>query len=206
LTCNLKIKNEIHNLKKFFYGNEIKIFEDFIGNLSGAKSVYVLTKGHMIMFQNKGRGGCVKCFKEFEENDIIATSTSQHYCYDCAIKINLVTGKIIKDLCIDKFIPEVLHHIKSLTKKLSISKEIGEYAKILINTVFDKTHYVSKNKLGLACAAISLSYQIKNQDSSLDNRLPVSHFVLQKNLQLLQKNLKLIDIYSLSQRIQEMKK
>jgi transcription initiation factor TFIIIB Brf1 subunit/transcription initiation factor TFIIB len=139
------------------------------------------------------------------ENDIVATSTSQHYCYNCAIKINLVTGQIKKDLCNDKFIPDVLYHIKSLTEKFSIPKEIGKYAEIIINTVFENTHYVSKNKLGLACAAISLANKIKQHDSSLDNRLPISYLVLQKNLNLLQKNLESIDIYSLSQRIHEMK-
>jgi hypothetical protein len=64
---------------------------------------------------------------------------------------------------------------------------------------------MSKNKLGLACAAIALAYQIKQQDSALDGHLPISYLVLQKNLYLLQKNLNSIDIYSLSKRIHGMK-
>ena len=44
------------------------------------------------MLQNKGIGSCVKCFKNFKEDDIVVTSTTQHYCYNCAIKINLATG------------------------------------------------------------------------------------------------------------------
>jgi len=170
-----------------------------VNSMSHPKLVYFLTKGHLRRFQNKGIERCVKCFKNFKENDIVATSTSQHYCYNCAIKINLVTGQLEKDLCNDKLIPEVLHHIKSLTKKFSIPAKIGKYAEILINVAFKNAHYVSKNKLGLACAAISLASQIKQRDSALDNLLPISYLVLQKNLHLLQKNLNSIDIYSLSQ-------
>jgi len=159
----------------------------------------------MTMLQNKGMGSCVKCFKNFKENDIVATSTTQHYCYDCAVKINLVTGQLNKDLFNDEFILEVLHHIKSLTKKFSISPKIGKNAEILIIAAFKNAHYVSKNKLGLACAAISLAHQIKQQDSALDGHLPIPNSVLQRNLHLLQKNLNAIDIYSLSQRIHELK-
>ena len=156
------------------------------------------------MLQNKEIGSCVKCFKNFKEDDIVVTSTTQHYCYNCAIKINLATGQLKKDLCNDKFIPQVLHHIKSLTKQFSIPTKIGKYAEILINTAFKNANYVSKNKLGLTCAAISLANQIKQQDSTLDGHLPISNSVLQRNLHLLQKNLNSNDIYSLSQ-IYEMK-
>lgn len=177
-----------------------------VQTLSHAKVVYVLTKGHLSRFQNMGIGSCVRCFIQFKENDIIATSTSQHYCYICAVKINLVTGKITKDLHNDEFVSEVIRHIKSLTKKLSIPKEIKEFANILITSVFEKSLYVTKNKLGLACAAISLSFEIKNQDVSINNLLPISDAVLKRNLYALQKNLESIDIYSLSQKIHGMKK
>ncbi len=173
--------------------------------MSHPKLVYFLTKGHLSRFHNLGIGSCAKCLKNFKENDIVATSTSQHYCYNCAIKINLVTGQLKKDLCYDKFILEVLHHIKSLTKKFFIPSKISKCAQILINTAFKNSNYMSKNKLGLACAAIALAYQIKQQDSALDGHLPISYLVLQKNLYLLQKNLNSIDIYSLSKRIHGMK-
>lgn len=157
------------------------------------------------MFQKRGIGSCVKCLKNFKENDVVATSTKQHYCYNCATKINLVTGQIKKDLCNDKFIPEVFYHILSLTKKLSIPTKICKYSEILINIAFENTHYVSKNKLGLACAAISLANQIIQQNSAVDDCLPISKSILLKNRYLLQKNLKSVDIYSLSQRIHGIK-
>lgn len=147
-----------------------------------------------------GIGRCVKCLAEFKENDVVATSTSQHYCYPCAKRINLVTGKIHKDLRNDEFIPEVLHHIDFLVKKLSISFEIGEYAKILIKTVFEKTHYVSKNQFGLACAAISLAFNIIQKNDLIKKQLPISDAVLQRNLRPLLKNLESINIHALSQR------
>lgn len=174
-------------------------------NLSHAKLVYVLTKSHLSRFKNMGMGRCVKCFLEFKENDIIATSTSQHYCYPCAVKINLVTGQIAKDLHNDEFIPKVLHQIKLLSKKLSIPIEIYECAQVLINTVFEKSYYVSKNEFGLACAAISLAFRIKKKDDSVDIQLPVEDSVLQRNLHSLQKNLESVNIYSLSEKNNRMK-
>ena len=106
------------------------------------------------MFQNMGIGSCVKCLKKFKENDIVATSTTQHYCYNCATKINLVTGQINKDLFNDEFIPEVLYHIKSLTTEFSIPEKICKYAEILIIAAFENSDNLSKNKLGVAaCGA-----------------------------------------------------
>ena len=51
-----------------------------------------------------GVGSCVKCATNFKENDVVATSTSQRYCYLCATKINLVSGDVTKDLNNDKFV------------------------------------------------------------------------------------------------------
>jgi transcription initiation factor TFIIIB Brf1 subunit/transcription initiation factor TFIIB len=158
--------------------------------LSHSKLVYVLTKGHLIRFQNNGIGKCRKCAKNFKENDIIATSTSKHYCYECAIKINLVTGKINKDLHNEDFISEVFNHIKLLAQKYSISKNIKKLALKIIKTAFNDVYYVSKNKLGLAYAAIVIATKIEKQVKvELDNDLPTTRKSLQKNIQLLQKSL-----------------
>ena len=143
----------------------------------------------------------MRCSKFFKKNDIIATSTSKRYCYDCATIIHLVTGNVKKDLRNDKLITEVIHQIKSLTKKFSIDKEASSLALLLIKTVFKNTNYVSKNHLGLSCAAIRLACTIKKKESkTLDVILPVTDKVLQKNLNALEKNLANVNIVDLSQK------
>lgn len=159
----------------------------------------------MTRFQNKGIASCTKCFRNFKENDIVATSTtSKHYCYKCATQINLVTGKVKIDLHNDEFIPKILYHIKSIGKKLDIDKYVCKLATLLVTTAFDNTNYVSKNKIGLACAAIFLACKIKRQSiSNID--LPVSKRTLQKNVGLLEKNMTdKKDIYTLSRNIYEL--
>ena len=51
-----------------------------------------------------GFAGCTKCQRDFNLDDIVATSTSKRYCYECAVKINLVTGNITRDLSNDEFL------------------------------------------------------------------------------------------------------
>ena len=63
-----------------------------------SRNVYVLTRGHFNRLQNLGVDKCVKCNILFEEADIIATSTSNRYCYECAMQINLVSENARKDL------------------------------------------------------------------------------------------------------------
>lgn len=168
--------------------------------MSHSKLVYVLTKSHLIRFQNKGIGKCRKCSKNFKENNIIATSTSKHYCYECAIKINLVTGEINKDLHNNNFISEVLNHIKLLVKQYFISKNIKKLALIIIKTAFNSVHYVSKNKLGLACAAIVIATKIEKQVKiELENDWPITKKTLQKNIRLLQKSLVNTRIHTISE-------
>ncbi|MDH3490082.1 MAG: hypothetical protein OEL56_06505 [Nitrosopumilus sp.] len=174
--------------------------------MSNSKYVYVLSRGHLNRLENLGEDKCVKCDILFEEDDIIATSTSKRYCYECAIKINLVSGNLRKDLRNDKFVPNVLNEIKKLTKKYSIEKETSSLALFLIKTVFENTNYVTKNQLGLSCAAISLADKIlKENDDSLKNSLPVTQKVLEKNLSQLQKNLNTVSVTSLSQGIHGVK-
>ena len=80
--------------------------------MSHSKTVYVMTRWHLNRLKKIGVAKCVKCFQNFNENDVIATSTSKRYCYECATQINLVTGKVNRDLNNDKFIPDVLHLIE----------------------------------------------------------------------------------------------
>jgi len=155
-------------------------------------------------FQNNGIASCAKCLRDFKENDIIATSsTSKRYCYECAIQINLVTGKVKRDLHYDEFIQEVLHHIKCIGKKLDTNEDVCRLSVLLVTTAIKNTNYVSKNKVGLACAAIFLVCKIKKQ-FILTSTLPVSKKTLQHNTSLLQKNLSNIDIYTLSKTIHAM--
>jgi len=141
----------------------------------------------------------MRCTKNFKEEDIIATSTSKRYCYDCATKINLVTGNMKRDLYNDEFISKVLQQIKLLAEKFAIDKETSTLALLLIKTVFENTNYVSKNHLGLSCAAISLSCKIKKQNlETLNIIMPVEDKVLQKNLNSLSKKLMNANITTLS--------
>jgi len=174
--------------------------------LSNSKYVYVLNRGHLNRLENLGEDECVKCNILFEEDDIISTSTSKRYCYECAVKINLVSGNLKKDLRNDKFVPNVLNEIKRLTKKYSIEKEISSLALFLIKTVFENTNYVTKNQLGLSCAAISLAGKLlKENDNLLMNSFPVTQKVLEKNISQLQKNLNNVSIISISQSIHDVK-
>lgn len=171
--------------------------------LSHSKTVYVMTMWHLNRLKKTGFASCSKCHSNFYPDDIVATSTSKRYCYECAIKINLVTGKITKDLQNDIFLLDVSHYIDSIGERLAIKKNICKLAMLLINTAIENKNYISKNKIGLACAAIYLACQIKNQ-FILDNTLPVSKKILQMNTNLLQKNLATTDIYTLSKTIHEM--
>ena len=172
--------------------------------MSHSKTVYVMTRWHLNRLKKIDAAKCVKCFQNFNENDVIATSTSKRYCYECATQINLVTGKVKRDLNNDKFVPDVLYLIESIGKKLKINGYISRLAILLVTTAIKNTNYVSKNKIGLACAAIFLACNIKKQ-FILDSTLPISQKTLQKNTSLLQKNLTATDIYTLSKIIHGMK-
>jgi len=163
-----------------------------------------MTRGILNKLQKKDIAQCVKCLQEFNEYDIIATSTAKRYCYECATLINLVTGKVNKDLNHDKFIPEVLQELESIVQKLKINDDISKLSILLIATAIKNTNYVSKNKTGLACAAIFLACKIKNQ-FIVDTIFPVSQKTVQKNTMLLQKTLAFMDIGTLSKTIQGVK-
>ncbi len=52
-------------------------------------------------------------------------------------------------------------HIETVGKKLDINKDICRLAMLLVYTAIENTNYVTKNKIGLACAAIFLACEIK---------------------------------------------
>ena len=147
--------------------------------MSHSKTVYVMTRWHLNRLK---KNGIAKCLQEFSENDVIATSTSRRYCYECAIQINLVTGIVKNDLNNGEFIPDVLEQIKLIIDQLQINKQISQLATLLVTTAIKNINYVSKNKIGLACAAIFLACNIKKQ-FILSSTLPVSQKTLQKKHQ-----------------------
>ena len=98
----------------------------------------------------------------------------------------------------------MLHEIKFIINQLEINKQISQLATLLVTTAIKNINYVSKNKIGLACAAIFLACNIKKQ-FILSSTLPVSQKTLQKNTSLLQKNLTSTDIYTLSKTLHGMK-
>jgi len=165
-----------------------------------SRNVYVLTRGHFNRLQNLGVDKCVKCNISFEEEDVIATSTLNRYYYECAMQINLVSENARKDLSNDKLIPNVLNQIKKLTKKYSINNEISSLAIFLIKTAFENVNYVTKNQLGLSCAAISLANKLLDKnDNSWNRSLPVSPNVLRKSVSQLEKSLSNVNITLISQ-------
>ena len=170
--------------------------------MSHSKSVYVLNKGHLIRFQNIREAYCTRCLVNFKENDIIATSTSKRYCYECATQVNLVTGKVSIDLHNDEFILDVSHQIKSIGKRAHVGEYVCKLAILLITTAIENANFISKNKTGLACAALFTACTIKNHFVMGDS-LPISKKTLQKNMYLLQKNLTTTDVHRLSTKIHE---
>ena len=161
-----------------------------------------MTKWHLNRLKKTGFASCSKCQCDFNSddvvaNDVVATSTSKRYCYECAIRINLVTGKMTKDLSNDKFLSDITNDIDSIGKKLEINKHLCKLAVLLVNTAITKKHHVSKNKIGLACAAIYLACHIENQ-FILDSAFPVSAKILQMNTSSLQKKLANENIFTLS--------
>ena len=114
-----------------------------------------------------------------------------------------MTGKITKDLCNDKLLSDITNDIESIGEKLEINKHVRKLAILLVNSAITKKHYVSKNKIGLACAAIYLACHIENQ-FILDSAFPVSTKILQMNTSSLQKKLANADIFTLSKTIHEL--
>ncbi len=140
----------------------------------------------------------MKCEYKFNLDDMVATSTSKIYCYECAVRINLVTRGKIKDLNSDEFLLDVTNYVNSIGKKLKVSTQIFKLAVLLVSTVICNKHYVSKNKIGLACAAIFLACQIEDQLILDDEAFPVSKKSLQINASLLQRKLTNTDVFTLS--------
>ena len=142
---------------------------------------YKLTRGHLNRLQNSGLNKCQRCDMEFDEGNIIVTSTSYRYCYKCATSINLISDNTQHDLHNDKFVLNTLNEIKKLATKYSIDEEISSFASFLIKTAFENTKHITKNQLGLSCAAISLAAsQLGKNDNLWNQTIPVSSYVLKK--------------------------
>ena len=163
-----------------------------------------MTRWHLNRLKKTGFANCSKCFCSFNPDDVVATSTSKRYCYECATKINLVTGEMTKDLHNDEFLLDVIRHIDSIGTTLELNDYVRKLAILFVSTAIDNMNYVSKNKIGLACASIFLACDIKDQ-FILDSDLPVSKKILQINISLLQKRLTTANIYTLSKRFNELK-
>ena len=161
-----------------------------------------MSKGHLKRIQNRGQGLCARCSSNFKENDIIATSTSQRYCYTCATKINLVTGDINKDLNKEEFVSHILDEITKIAKSIYVPDHITRLAKIIIKTTFENAYHVSRNKKGLASAAIYLAYKIEFEENPcIEKLLPVSKKMLEMNSDLLKKSMNQISPYMMANMI-----
>lgn len=140
---------------------------------------------------------CAKCQHNFNLDDVVTTPTSKRYCYECAVKMNPVTGKIVNDVSNDEFLLHITNYIDSIGKKLKINMQIRKLAILLVSVVIFNKQYVSKNKSGIACDAISLVCSIENP-FILDGYLPSSKKILQMNTNSLHKKLTDTDIFTLS--------
>lgn len=130
----------------------------------------------------------MRCQISFEENSIVATSAGNNrYCYNCASKINLVTGNINQDLQLDKTLKYTINHVQKISKKIQLIQEIELMARKIITESFKRSLLPSKNLEGLACAAIYFAVVLL-QKEMLDNiteQLPVNFRVIQKNFGIL---------------------
>ena len=156
--------------------------------MSKTKTVYVLSRGNFGKLQNQGKIKCTRCYIEFEENDIIATSAaSQRYCYRCASSINLVSGDVTKDLGLDLAFRETTQQIKKISQKIKIEKSVKILALEIIKESFARSLIQSKNLTGLACAAIYFATLLSGQKNPeiIVSHLPASFRVIQKNLLIL---------------------
>ena len=161
-----------------------------------------MSKGHLKRIQNRGEGFCARCSSEFKEKDIIATSTSQRYCYKCATKINLVTGNINKDLNNEEFILHILDEIAKITNSIYLSDHTANLANLIIKTAFENVYHISRNKIGIASAAIYLAHKIEPEENSdIEELLPISKKMLEMNLDLLQKSMKHVNPYMMAKTI-----
>ena len=134
--------------------------------------------------RNLGVTKCYRCKRDLEESDIIATSAgNKRYCYNCAAKINLVSGNLNKDLKLDLSLDETIYKIKEISKVIHLETSIELLAVQIIEESYRLSLIPSKNLDGLACAAIYLSTRIQRKDllDKITTNLPVELRIIQKN-------------------------
>ena len=156
--------------------------------MSKQRNTYKLSKINLLQLRKKGNDQCDKCERTFYENDIVAsTSAKKHYCYDCAAKINLVTGNVDEDLCFDTIISETIKHIAILSSKARIGKNIQKLALLVLKEAFHHQNSLSKNPVGLAAGAIYLACQLLHYDKTNEiiDTFPISDRVVKKNYGIL---------------------
>jgi len=152
--------------------------------LSKQRNTYKVSKPILLQLKKKGNDQCNKCEKTFYENDVIAsTSAKKHYCYECALKINLVTGNVEEDLCFDAIISETIKNITSLSSKSGIGKNIQKLALLIIKEAYHNQNSLSKNPVGLAAGAIYLACMLYRYDKidEVIGAFSISKHVVMKN-------------------------
>ena len=156
--------------------------------MSKQRNTYKLSKPILFQLRKKGNDQCDKCEKTFYENDVVAaTSAKKHYCYECAIKINLVTGNVNEDLCFDAIISETIKNITSLSSKSGIGKNIQKLALLIIKEAYHNQNSLSKNPVGLAAGAIYLACMLHRYDKidEVIDAFSISKRVVMKNYGIL---------------------
>ena len=156
--------------------------------LSKQRNTYKLSKPVLLQLRKKGNDQCDKCEKTFYENDIVAsTSAKKHYCYYCAVKINLVTGNVGEDLCFDEILSETMKNITFLSSKARIGKKIKKLALLVLKEAYHNQKSLSKNPVGLAAGAIYLACLLLRHDriDEIMDTFPISDRVVKKNYGIL---------------------
>ena len=156
--------------------------------LSKQRNTYKLSKPVLLQLRKKGNDQCDKCEKTFYENDIVAsTSAKKHYCYYCAVKINLVTGNVGEDLCFDEILSETMKNITFLSSKARIGKKIKKLALLVLKEAYHNQNSLSKNPVGLAAGAIYLACLLLHHDriDEIIDTFPISDRVVKKNYGIL---------------------
>ena len=157
------------------------------GLLSKTKTVFIVQQENLSTIKRK-EFCCARCSKEFELDDIIATSTRKRYCYRCATGINLVSGNLEKDFQTLQLKSKTINTVKNIVKKNNIEKQIELDAIGIIKEYFTHQTVPTKNSEGMASAAILIACDHTEQDDTAkpEMHMPVSEHVLQKHKSAIQ--------------------
>lgn len=143
--------------------------------------MYQISPGNLAKFQNLGIAQCARCSTKFEELDVIASSASgRKYCYNCAIRINLVSGVLNQDLNIDEKISQARKCVMMISQSIYLDIKSLNTALELIDRAYKKQTIPTNNEMGLAAAAVHIAYEI-NHNKKIQQKLPVTKQSLHKN-------------------------